>query len=328
MLEKTLSRKESTPAEGKRRVGGGHTGFTLIEILVVVAILALLVAILFPVFSRARENARKASCQNNLKQIALGFTQYMQDYDGRFPHAWDIAPADFGIKPYSGGRPAYVTSPSDAPIVWPAKLEPYLKSRQIFNCPSRTRNVGASCGVTPFNYAVNMQWKDGDPVVGAAMVDNYYGASVIGYGYNVTYLGGGQFPADNVTSRDSALPTAANCYTCGVGALETEIQKPSETVLLIDNNFGNRGASIAPAFASISSNFDAAGELWCRGDGTTFDKQDSVEIRHNGGINVAFVDGHVKWMKKEAAVYRPINGAILGDMANYANDDKFLWDRF
>ncbi len=59
-------------------------GFTLIELLVVIAIIAILAAILFPVFARARENARKANCQNNLKQIATGLLMYAQDYDERF----------------------------------------------------------------------------------------------------------------------------------------------------------------------------------------------------------------------------------------------------
>src|SRR6266550_1572052 len=59
-------------------------GFTLIELLVVIAIIALLAAILFPVFARARENARKSSCMNNLKQIGIGISQYVQDYDGLF----------------------------------------------------------------------------------------------------------------------------------------------------------------------------------------------------------------------------------------------------
>jgi prepilin-type N-terminal cleavage/methylation domain-containing protein len=60
-------------------------GFTLIELLVVIAIIAILAAILFPVFGRARENARRSSCQSNLKQIGLGILQYNQDFDERFP---------------------------------------------------------------------------------------------------------------------------------------------------------------------------------------------------------------------------------------------------
>ncbi|MHC5879657.1 type II secretion system protein, partial [Streptococcus pyogenes] len=61
--------------------------FTLIELLVVVAIISLLAAILFPVFARARENARKTSCMSNLKQMALATQMYVQDHDGRFPYA-------------------------------------------------------------------------------------------------------------------------------------------------------------------------------------------------------------------------------------------------
>jgi prepilin-type N-terminal cleavage/methylation domain-containing protein len=62
-----------------------HSAFTLIELLVVIAIIAMLAAILFPVFGRARENARRSSCQSNLKQIGLGIMQYTQDYDERLP---------------------------------------------------------------------------------------------------------------------------------------------------------------------------------------------------------------------------------------------------
>ena len=62
-------------------------GFTLIELLVVIAIISTLAAILFPIFARARENARRASCMSNLKQIGLGFMQYTQDYDEEFPPA-------------------------------------------------------------------------------------------------------------------------------------------------------------------------------------------------------------------------------------------------
>ena len=83
-------------------------------------------AILFPVFSRARENARRSSCQSNLKQIGLGFAQYIQDYDNRYP---------MSHYPFAAG----VTGGS-----WPTLLQPYLQSRQIFKCPSDSRDVGNS----------------------------------------------------------------------------------------------------------------------------------------------------------------------------------------
>src|SRR4028118_675254 len=76
---------ETTHSASKMLRRAAHRGFTLIELLVVIAIIAILAAILFPVFSRARENARRASCMSNLKQIGLGVMQYVQDYDERYP---------------------------------------------------------------------------------------------------------------------------------------------------------------------------------------------------------------------------------------------------
>lgn len=98
-----------------------QNGFTLIELLVVIAIIALLAAILFPVFSRARENARKSSCLSNLKQVGLSFLQYTQDYDERLP---------------SVGR-TVETNPGSDP--WALVMDPYLKSRQLLQCPSEDR---------------------------------------------------------------------------------------------------------------------------------------------------------------------------------------------
>ena len=92
-------------------------GFTLIELLVVIAIIAILAAILFPVFARARENARRSSCSSNIKQIGLGFQQYIQDYDEKYPQI------RAGANNASG---------------WAIQMQPYLKSSQIFQCPSET----------------------------------------------------------------------------------------------------------------------------------------------------------------------------------------------
>ena len=94
-------------------------GFTLIELLVVIAIIALLAAILFPVFARARENARRSSCANNLKQLGIGFAQYKQDYDESWCGGWSQTPPN---------------------AMWTYVLQPYLKSNQVFRCPSDSRN--------------------------------------------------------------------------------------------------------------------------------------------------------------------------------------------
>src|SRR4028119_569869 len=69
----------------RQRILGTSSGFTLIELLIVIAVIAILAALLFPVFARARENARKSSCQSNLKQIGLGLIQYAQDFDESLP---------------------------------------------------------------------------------------------------------------------------------------------------------------------------------------------------------------------------------------------------
>lgn len=109
------SRHKDTAQDSRPR------GFTLIELLVVIAIIAILAAILFPVFARARENARRSSCQSNAKQILLGIMQYTQDYDEKY----------MGMYTYDAARTPQVH-------YWPTLIEPYVKSPQIFNCPSES----------------------------------------------------------------------------------------------------------------------------------------------------------------------------------------------
>ena len=135
----TDSNSSFSPSPQKTR-----SAFTLIELLVVIAIIAILAAILFPVFARARENARRSSCQSNLKQIGLGIIQYQQDYDEKFPLAMQQAPGD---------------------IVrgWSAQIQPYTKSLQILQCPSEPNpsNDGTnpqSNGYTDYWYNASLSW--------------------------------------------------------------------------------------------------------------------------------------------------------------------------
>ena len=110
-------------------------GFTLIELLVVIAIIAILAAILFPVFQKVRENARRASCQSNLKQLGLAFTQYTQDSDEKFPA---------GIVPSVGGRKG---------IGWAGRIYSFVKSTGVYKCPDDS--TAANNNLVPVSYAMN-----------------------------------------------------------------------------------------------------------------------------------------------------------------------------
>ncbi len=107
---------------------GVKKGFTLIELLVVIAIIAILAAILFPVFARARENARRSSCLSNTKQIGIGILQYTQDYDEKFPMV-------------------ETTELAETVGWWGVMVQPYIKSKQVFFCPSDS-SVSASQELT------------------------------------------------------------------------------------------------------------------------------------------------------------------------------------
>jgi prepilin-type N-terminal cleavage/methylation domain-containing protein/prepilin-type processing-associated H-X9-DG protein len=171
----------------------GRCAFTLIELLVVIAIIAILAAILFPVFARARENARRASCQSNLKQIGLGIAQYTQDYDERFP----LVSVNGGVNSGVAYAPDPIWSPStgESPLGWADAIQVYTKSTQILQCPSEP-NKGQSTNPNAAGYT------------------DYWYSSYL----NQLKLSQITFPANTVSNGDGTS-SRARFNTNGVNAL-------------------------------------------------------------------------------------------------------------
>jgi prepilin-type N-terminal cleavage/methylation domain-containing protein/prepilin-type processing-associated H-X9-DG protein len=233
-------------------------GFTLIELLVVIAIIAVLAAILFPVFGRARENARRASCQSNLKQIGLGILQYTQDYDEAMIASW-----------YGDSD---VVSDNGDNYKWMDALQPYVKSTQLFDCPSSQAP----------RYVVRST-----PNYGSYVTNNGYYESGDAVNPPVSDYGG-----------STAVPTPIG------RTLLASIVTPSTTALVMDGQ-AETGSPIIGYFCYWTN---AAG-LPTLVDGPPKTFQTAVE-RHLETINVLYCDGHVK-SRKLADLVKPNSAGVL-----------------
>lgn len=139
------------------------SGFTLIELLVVIAIIAILAAILFPVFARAREAARKSTCQNNLKECAIALQLYWNDYDATLPSsALSSSFAQFGTK--VGNLPPRTTDVGK--YTWPQVLYSHMKNKDIMFCPSDTaEHTDATADVSYWwTYCTDYAWNSSERI--------------------------------------------------------------------------------------------------------------------------------------------------------------------
>lgn len=258
--------------------------FTLIELLVVISIIALLAAILFPVFSRARDNARRSSCQSNLKQIGLGLLQYTQDYDETMTRSHYVSFGGGGSNWYEGSLHPDTTSVDASgnqkrKYHWMDAVYPYVKNLQIFVCPSATPKSIVPGSVNTGYDSVNRFRRYG----GATPTSP--GGKVYGsYGINAMYYG----TQGNYTDRVHAP----------VGSKLSTIVKPAETVLVTEGNGGPFFGLGQPDNGVMVTTTSLTPRIFRPQNG--FDEQgfaSSIVERHFEFTNILYCDGHVKSRK-------------------------------
>lgn len=249
--------REEKGAERAAGAGLNYRGFTLIELLVVIAIIAILAAILFPVFARAREQARRATCQSNLKQLGLAVMQYTQDYDERMPSG-------------RNGDAVNCLSGDACYTNWTFDIYPYVKSSGVFVCPDNSEpRVGAGVG-TPvaisyvFNLSALKTLNDGSSTnISPARISTY------------------NAPALTVWLCEAFGTFNDPSVYVGAGSNEPG------GLLMSNNGTNGNGTFMSGPLAGVATAN--------RGNPSASSKAPNGV--HSDGANYLLADGHVKWLK-------------------------------
>lgn len=270
------------------------SGFTLIELLVVIAIIAILAAILFPVFAQARAKARAVTCLSNTKEVGLAWSMYLQDYDEQM--------APMLVQNVAGSPVGYGT--------WALLMQPYIKNWGIFRCPDQADPTGV-WGAGP-----NAWW-------GNQMRRTGIGLNYLGLGIWWDCVDPVAVSLASISRPASTIAFVDDAYQQdGVDAYPTNSQR---TVFFV--NAPAQYAAIYPAPHTCTwYNGRLGGYDWSL-PGPKPDFLGFAIDRHSEGMNVGWVDGHTKFMKP-SALWAGTNVApgVADTAVRLTNPDAYLWN--
>ena len=244
---------------------GHRLAFTLIELLVVIAIIAILAAVLFPVFASAREKARATTCASNLKQIGLGISQYTNDYDEVYPLGWE-GPIQVPSLPFAG---TYLT-----------EIAPYVKTTAIWKCP----DCAGAAAARPWDYGYNAQEFGAD--------FSYSSTTTVPADVLSTQVSQIYKPSTQIIVSDYMW--TAKVYN------STWATWPSDPTTWVENAHSNW----TPDFPMVTFPSPCLGprHSWSFTSSGGYAVGNYMAARHNLKANCLFADGHVKAMDI-AAIY-------------------------
>jgi len=273
----------------------GRSGFTLIELLVVIAIIAILAAILFPVFAKAREKARQASCTSNMKQIGIALLGYTQDYDEKFPPLYGIGIVNGSQYILNWGQPYYDDNGNNQV---PSELGDWIKNANVFNCPSGNRPIGGVAGSVRSSSELEYMYNDfvaGNSQAGFAATTQTVLASEAAGALNSFAASDGPTAAGELSGADTFASEpnySGNLYACSGTDLIMNVGHAIDTNT-VDACPNSRLSPNAPSYLNLT------------GD----DQQDWPDVtRHSGGGDFLLADGHVKWFRVNIV---PAAGGVL-----------------